>query len=74
LGRIEMHLESLKDQTVSVGSHTFSFIKGETIHTENSYKYNVAEFQALAREAGMEPTAAWWDDDWLFSIHFLRVN
>lgn len=72
-GRIEMHLESLKDQTVQVGGKRFPFRKGETIHTENSYKYNVGEFQALARKAGLEPVKAWWDDDWLFSIHFLRV-
>lgn len=74
LGRIEMHLESLADQTISVGDQTFNFKKGETIHTENSYKYKVAEFQELAKKAGMEPVNAWWDDDWLFSIHFLRVT
>ncbi len=72
-GRIEMHLESLADQKASVSGKQFSFLKGETIHTENSYKYNVGEFQALAKKAGLEPARAWWDDDWLFSIHFLRV-
>jgi dimethylhistidine N-methyltransferase len=72
-GRIEMHLESLAGQTASISGKQFSFLKGETIHTENSYKYNVGEFQALAVKAGLEPTRAWWDDDWLFSIHFLRV-
>src|SRR3954469_4337903 len=39
--RIEMHLESLRVQTVGVAGHSFSFAKGETIHTENSYKYTV---------------------------------
>src|SRR4051812_499579 len=39
--RIEMHLESLKDQTVTVAGRTFDFARGETIHTENSYKYTV---------------------------------
>lgn len=73
-GRIEMHLESLADQSASVGGHKFSFLKGETIHTENSYKYNVAEFQTLAKSAGLEPVTAWWDDDWLFSVHFLRTT
>ena len=72
-GRIEMHLISLAGQTVQVGGHSFSFLKGETIHTENSYKYNVAEFQALAKKASLKPIKAWWDDAWLFSVHFLRV-
>ncbi len=72
--RIEMHLVSLADQVVSVGGTSFNFLKGETIHTENSYKYNVGEFQALAKSAGMEPVNAWWDDDWLFSVHFLQVS
>ena len=73
-GRIEMHLISLADQTASVAGKQFSFLKGETIHTENSYKYNVGEFHALAKKAGLKPVKAWWDDAWLFSIHFLRVG
>ena len=74
LGRIEMHLESLEDQTASIGGQNFFFRKGETIHTENSYKYKVAEFQELAKGAGLDPVRAWWDDDCLFSVHFLRVR
>ena len=46
--RIEMHLESLKPQTVTVAGRSFTFAKGETIHTENSYKYTVESFRALA--------------------------
>ena len=38
-GRIEMHLESCIDQAVSIGERNFFFSAGETIHTENSYKY-----------------------------------
>src|SRR5436309_8289884 len=50
--RIEMHLESGKAQRVAVAGHTFDFEKGETIHTENSYKYTVESFHALAESAG----------------------
>ena len=50
--RIEMHLESLKPQTVTVAGRSFTFAKGETIHTENSYKYTVESFRALAEDAG----------------------
>jgi dimethylhistidine N-methyltransferase len=50
--RIEMHLESMKDQAVMVAGRSFEFRAGETIHTENSYKYTVESFQALAQDAG----------------------
>lgn len=71
-GRIEIYLESLAAQTVQVLNRGFSFAKGERIHTENSHKYSVAEFQALARGAGWKPVKAWTDDDGLFSLHLLR--
>lgn len=71
--RIEMHLESLKDQTVTVAGRTFDFAKGETIHTENSYKYTVESFRALAESAGWRPVATWTDENALFSIHALKI-
>ncbi|MBI4193945.1 MAG: L-histidine N(alpha)-methyltransferase [Betaproteobacteria bacterium] len=72
-GRIEMHLVSLKDQRVMLNGRAFSFRAGETIHTENSCKYSVAEFQALARGAGLAPEYCWIDPRQLFSIHYLAV-
>jgi dimethylhistidine N-methyltransferase len=71
--RIEMHLISLRDQTVHVGDQAFAFTVGETIHTEDSYKYTIDAFQLLAARAGFEPTAAWTDAERLFSIHMLRA-
>ena len=71
-GRIEMHLVSLERQTVRVLGQTFSFAKGERIHTENSHKYSVEEFQALAVSAGWTPANTWTDQDQLFSLHLLR--
>jgi dimethylhistidine N-methyltransferase len=73
LGRIEMHLKSLTEQRVHVAGRDFSFREGETIHTENSCKYGVEEFQQLAREAGYAPEHCWVDDERLFSVHFLAV-
>jgi dimethylhistidine N-methyltransferase len=73
LGRIEMHLVSLKQQRVRMDGASFSFRGGETIHTENSYKYTVAEFQALARGSGFEPVECWTDADGLFAVHYLAV-
>ncbi len=71
--RIEMHLESLKTQTVTVAGHTFSFAKGETIHTENSYKYTVESFRALAESAGWRPVATWTDARDYFAVHALKL-
>jgi L-histidine Nalpha-methyltransferase len=71
--RIEMHLESLRAQTVRVAGRNFAFAKGETIHTENSYKYTVESFRALARDAGWRPAATWTDaKDW-FAVHVLKL-
>ena len=73
-GRIEMHLVSLARQTVRIGDHRIAFADGETIHTENSYKYTVAEFQALAGRAGFAASHVWVDGDDLFSIHHMRAR
>ena len=70
-GRIEMHLVSQTEQTVQLDDYEVMFSKGETIHTENSYKYTIDEFQALASQAGFEPRHVWVDDDNLFSVHYL---
>jgi dimethylhistidine N-methyltransferase len=66
--RVEMHLASLKRQKVKVAGETIEFRAGETIHTENSYKYSVESLGALARGVGWLPTAAWTDADQYFSI------
>jgi dimethylhistidine N-methyltransferase len=71
-GRIEMYLVSLAHQTAHVLTRSFAFAEGERIHTENSHKYTVAEFQALAGASGWHPVKAWTDPDNLFSLHLLR--
>jgi len=71
--RIEMHLESLKAQTVTIAEQSFTFAKGETIHTENSYKYTVESFRALAESAGWRPVATWTDENDYFAVHALKL-
>ncbi len=66
--RIEMHLASLKRQKVKVANETIEFRAGETIHTENSYKYSPESLSALARGVGWEPAGAWSDPRKYFSI------
>jgi len=72
-GRIEMHLESLCAQTVTLDRQRFAFAAGETVLTEISCKYSNDEFRALARDAGYSPAAVWTDADGLFAVHLLRL-
>ncbi len=74
LGRIEMHLVSKDAQQVRVGNKCFEFAQGEGIHTENSYKYAIDEFQGLAQQAGFTPAAVWTDAERLFSVHYLQTK
>jgi L-histidine Nalpha-methyltransferase len=74
LGRVEMHLVSLVRQNVRVGRSRFQFDAGETIHTENSCKYSVDEFRALAGEAGFKGARVWRDRRGLFSLHGLIAD
>jgi dimethylhistidine N-methyltransferase len=66
--RIEMHLESLRDQKVRVAGRSFAFAKGETIHTENSAKFTVARFAALAEKAGWTLETSWLSDEPAFAV------
>lgn len=62
LHRIEMHIESLVQQSVNVGSHTFNFAAGETIFTESCHKYPKASFEDLAKAAGWQLIHDWSDN------------
>jgi dimethylhistidine N-methyltransferase len=70
--RIEMHLVSPQAQQVRIEDRVFEFAAGETLHTENSYKYTPASFRELAAECGFASVAMWRDPAQLFSVHFLR--
>lgn len=73
-GRIEMHLVSQTRQEIRLGEEVFSFDVGETIHTENSYKYTALEFMHLARAAGWHLKSTWHDDHELFNVHYLSLS
>ena len=72
-GRVEIYLRSLAEQIVRIKDRAFAFAEGERIHTENSHKYTVAEFQTLASASGWRPVKAWTDEADLFSLHLLRL-
>jgi dimethylhistidine N-methyltransferase len=69
--RVEMHLASRKRQTVRVLGRRFDFRIGDTIHTENSYKYSIESFGALARGSSWIPAEVWTDPKSYFSVHAL---
>ena len=71
--RIEMHLASSQAQSVCINGDRFDFDKRESIHTENSYKYGIDTFGAMARKAGFLTQRVWTDVDHLFSIHYLAA-
>ena len=72
--RIEMHLESLEAQTVTLNEHEIHFTRGETIHTENSYKYSLSDFADLAEEGGFTVQRVWTDEGQLFSVQYLTAK
>jgi dimethylhistidine N-methyltransferase len=70
-GRMEMGLRVKKTHATSVFGKRFQFFAGEFIHTENSYKFSVPQFQELAQLGGWQPRRLWCDDQNLFSVHEL---
>lgn len=70
-GKIEIFIRSCADQIVTVAGRRFRFANGERIHTEDSWKYTVPEFQHLAARAGYHAAQCWTDPAELFSVHLL---
>ncbi len=73
-GRIEMHLVSRENQKLHINGHCFHIEAGESLHTENSYKYAPEEFLALASRSRFRPVRHWVDDDGLFAIYLLEAD
>ncbi len=71
--RIEMHLVSDAAQSVSLNGHTFRFRSGETIHTENSYKFTPQKLRLLAESAGWQMKEIWTDEEYPFAVALLSA-
>jgi len=71
--RIEMHLVSTRDQTVRLEDRRFTFRAGERLHTENSYKYSLKGFRALAEDAGFRQLRVWTDPAKLFAVFYFAA-
>jgi dimethylhistidine N-methyltransferase len=72
-GRIEMHLKAMRDTEIRLGGRRFALQEGDTIHTENSRKYTIAEFSGLAARTGYETEEVFRDEGGLFSLHLLNI-
>ena len=71
-GRVEMHLEALRPLQFTVLGQPFAMAKGDTIHTENSYKWTLDEARLLARASGWQPVVVWLDAGARFGLHLWR--
>jgi dimethylhistidine N-methyltransferase len=71
--RIEMHLVSRARQAVTLAGERFVLEEGESLHTENSYKFTIDGLRALATQAGFRPGPVWTDPGRLFSVHWLHA-
>lgn len=74
--RIEMHLESQASHTVQIPALNMEahFAKGETIHTENSYKFAPGAAESLLANSGFIPTASWTDPNYWFTVHLAHAE
>jgi dimethylhistidine N-methyltransferase len=71
--RIEMHLESRTSQTVQIGGERIVFRAGETIHTENSYKFSPAMLADLFASAGFTPQQTFHDPEDIFAVTLAKA-
>ncbi len=71
--RIEMHLESLNEQVIEIGTERFELKAGERICTEHSHKFSIDGFGNLAEEAGWTLETSWTDREDLFGVLLLRT-
>lgn len=76
MGRIEIYIESLVNQKVRIEKLDLEieFEAGELIHTENSYKYDIAGIAQLAAENGFKVSRTWLDSQERFSSNLLLAN
>lgn len=73
LGRIEMHLESIRDQTVIIDGVPRPFAAGERIHTESSYKYHPHEFEAMLKTVGFHSVQRWQSEGECYAVFYAKI-
>ena len=73
LHRIEMHLVSMKKQEINVADQVFTLEEGETLHTENSYKFSIDGIQQLAISQGLQAGKVWTDPQAWFGLLWFDI-
>lgn len=73
MSRVEMHLLADSAHAIRIEGRVVAFDAGESIHTENSHKYTLEDFRALAQRAGFVPRRTWTDANGWFSVHYLAA-
>lgn len=73
VGRIEMYLQSLRQQSVIIAGERIEFAANERILTEYSYKYTIPSFRQIAAAAGFKSGQYWTDPEQLFSVHYFTL-
>ncbi|AMV35841.1 L-histidine N(alpha)-methyltransferase [Planctomyces sp. SH-PL62] len=71
--RVEMHLVTDRERRVRVRASTFDFLAGESIHTENSHKYDISELAARAQACGLRLDESWTDARDYFAVLYLTA-
>jgi L-histidine Nalpha-methyltransferase len=74
MGRIEMHLDAVRDVNFTISGQPFSFRAGETIHTENSHKYGVRDARTLLLAGGWQVVKEWTDPEEQFALILLQAE
>jgi L-histidine Nalpha-methyltransferase len=74
LGRVEIYIRCLVEHDATVAGAPVHFARGELIHTEYSYKYDIAEFRDIAGRAGFRALDVWTDPERRFSVHYLKLR
>jgi dimethylhistidine N-methyltransferase len=72
--RIEMHLVSLVEQSVVISDQLFKFSEGESIHTENSYKFSMQKIKDLSEKTGFRLSRFWTDPENHFYLCYLLAD
>lgn len=71
--RVEMHLISRIDQMINVAGTTMLLRQGESIHTENSYKYRIEPLRLMAKQAGFDIECVWTDEHQYFALVLMKT-
>jgi dimethylhistidine N-methyltransferase len=74
--RMEMHLQSLREQEVGIPALRMrvGFARGETIHTENSYKFTSTMVDSILQNGGFTRACTWLDPSRWFAMHLARIS